>query len=48
MDVIRSLTRVWLSYEFGVLVQNTGKFSRGAGCLPGLISRTLQSFFLAH
>jgi hypothetical protein len=48
MDIIRSLTRVWLSYEFGVLVQDAGKFSRGAGCLSGFISRTLQSFFLAH
>jgi hypothetical protein len=41
MDIIRPLARVWLSYEFGVLDQNTGKFSRGAGCLSGLISRTL-------
>jgi hypothetical protein len=48
MYVVRPLTRVWLSYEFGVLVQDPGKFSRGAGCLSGFISRTLQSFFLAH
>jgi hypothetical protein len=48
MNIIRSLTRVWLRYKFRVLVQNPGKFSRGAGCFSGFISRTLQSFFLAH
>jgi hypothetical protein len=48
MYVISSLTRVRLSYELGVLVENAGKFSRGAGRLSGFIGRTLQSFFLAH
>jgi hypothetical protein len=48
MNIIRSLTRVWLRYKFCVLVQDPGKFPRGAGCLSGFVSCTLQSFFLAH
>jgi hypothetical protein len=48
MDVVGFLPRLWLSYEFCVLVQDPGEFSRGARGFSGFIGGTLQSFLLAH
>jgi hypothetical protein len=48
MYIVSSLTQVWLSYEFCVLIQNPRKFSRGSGRFSRFVGRALQSFFLGH
>jgi hypothetical protein len=46
--IVSSLTRVWLNYEFCVIVQDTCKFSRGSSRFSRFVGRALQSFFLVH
>lgn len=41
MYIVSSLTGVWLDDKFCILVQDTGKFSRGACCFSRFIGRTL-------
>jgi hypothetical protein len=48
MHVVSFLTRVWLSYQFRILVEDAGEFARGPGSLSCFIGRALQGFFLAH
>jgi hypothetical protein len=48
MCVVGPLPRVWLRNEFGVLIQDTGKFAGRPRRFSCLIGRTLQSLFLAH